>query len=197
MKDKFISISAPSEGLYKEKGSRFIAYALPVSSEREAADALKALSVKHHAARHICYAYRIAAPEGELWRASDAGEPSGTAGRPILSQIDARGMSNVLVAVVRYFGGILLGAAGLGRAYRAAAADALDKAVPAEKTLVKICTVIFDYERQGAVEKILRDRAVSVVERSYGESCVIKAEVPLSLIAEIGEQLKIIANFIE
>ena len=115
MKDTYRSIESPSEGLFKDNGSRFIALAYPVESEQEVKEHVSALKKEYHDARHHCYAYRLG-HRGETFRCSDDGEPSGSAGRPILGQIDAASLSDVLVVVVRYFGGIKLGIPGLIRA---------------------------------------------------------------------------------
>lgn len=118
-------IAGPSEGIYKDRGSRFLAFAEPIQCEEEAKNRIKWYKKKYHDARHVCYAYRL----GEnLWRTKDDGEPHGTAGLPILRSIDAREFDMILVVVVRYFGGTLLGTGGLMVAYREAAKDALEKA---------------------------------------------------------------------
>lgn len=194
MADKYTSISAPSQGLFKDRGSRFIAYAWPVSSEEEVAPLLKALESEHHSARHICYAYRIPKPiqasDGSwtlesLWRANDNGEPSGTAGRPILGQIDSAGVSGVMVAVVRYFGGILLGVPGLINAYRSAAADALAAASKVERILSERISFRFPYSDQPEAEKLLKMPGVSVVSREFGEDCLFSVDVALGMAPEI------------
>ena len=196
--DKFTSISSLSEGLFKDRGSRFIAYAWPVSAEEEVAPLLKALEAEHHSARHICYAYRIPKPvqtaDGSwsvesLWRANDNGEPSGTAGRPILGQIDSAGLSGVLVAVVRYFGGVLLGVPGLINAYRSAAADALDKAERTEKTLSERIAFRFPYSDQPEAEKLLKLPGVTVASREFAEDCLFTVDVALDAAPAIKDLL--------
>src|SRR5690554_122122 len=127
MKDTYRTISKPSEGYYKDKGSRFLAYAYPVETEAETRELLMQLKKEHHSARHHCYAWRLGA-ENPAYRANDDGEPSSTAGRPILGQLLAYDVTNVFIVVVRYFGGTLLGTSGLINAYKAAAADALSNA---------------------------------------------------------------------
>ena len=188
MADKFTSISSPSQGLFKDRGSRFIAYAWPVSAEEEVAPLLKALEAEHHSARHICYAYRIPKPvqtaDGSwsvdsLWRANDNGEPSGTGGRPILGQIDSAGLSGVLVAVVRYFGGVLLGVPGLINAYRSAAADALANAGRTEKTLRERICIRFPYSDQPEAERLLKRPGVEIAAREFGEDCLFSIDVAL------------------
>ena len=131
-KDTYNSIGAPSEGLFKDLGSRFIARAYPVESEDEVRDIVAALRKEYHDARHHCYAYRLGL-DGAQWRAADDGEPAGSAGRPILGQIDSAGLSDVLVVVIRYFGGIKLGIPGLIRAYKSSTAVALAQARVIEK----------------------------------------------------------------
>ena len=123
--DRYSSISAPSEGLFKDNGSRFIALAFPVETEAQVKEIVAGIRKEYHDARHHCFAYRLGY-KGDLWRASDDGEPSGSAGRPILGQIDSLGLSDVLVVVVRYFGGTLLGTGGLMVAYREASKEALE-----------------------------------------------------------------------
>ena len=127
IKDAYKSISARSEGLFKDNGSRFIALAYPVETVSEIKEIVDGLKKEYHDARHHCYAYRLG-HEGKIFRANDDGEPSGSAGRPILGQIDSVGLSDILVVVVRYFGGIKLGIPGLIRAYKTSTSDALEKA---------------------------------------------------------------------
>lgn len=190
-KDTYTSILAPSEGLYKESGSRFIAYALPVSSVSEAKSAVDSIRKEHFSARHCCFAYRIG-HDGAIWRANDDGEPSGTAGRPILGQIDARGLSDVLVVVVRYFGGVKLGVPGLIRAYRAATSDALDKVPPMTKTASEPFRISFPYPVMNDVMKLLKDSALTVRERDFSDGCRIDVDIPLSLREETARKAAMI-----
>ena len=189
-RDKYSTIAAPSEGIFKDSGSRFIAYAFPVSSEAEVKPIVDRIRAEHHGARHHCFAYRIARVEDTLegpaltrdglWRANDDGEPSGTAGRPILGQIDSRELQNVLVVVVRYFGGILLGVPGLIRAYKSATADALDKAQIIEKTATRRWQIGFGYELMPAVMGDLKSQGLEVAKRDFAEDCRMETAVPLS-----------------
>ncbi len=184
MSDKYTSIAAPSQGLFKDKGSRFIGYAFPISGAGEVKPLLESLEKEHHAARHHCYAYRLFSGE---WRSSDDGEPSGSAGRQILGQIDSAGLQDVLVVVVRYFGGILLGVPGLIRAYRAAAADALANAVPEERTATRRIRLRFSYDQMPAVERMLKNYNLSVVKRDFSEDCSMEIDIPLSLEEKVEE----------
>ena len=155
-KDTYLSISGPSEGLYKDNGSRFIALAYPVEDESEVREILCSVRKEYHDARHHCYAYRIGLG-GTVWKAGDDGEPAGSAGRPILGQIDSASLSDVLVVVVRYFGGIKLGIPGLIRAYRTSTADALQSAQKCEKTAGEWLRLSFGYGSLPAVMKVLKD----------------------------------------
>ena len=186
--DKYTGIASAAQGLYKESGSRFLAYAYPVRSEEEVKPLVDALRREHHGARHHCYAYRISCledgPSGPvlskegLWRANDDGEPSGTAGRQILSQIDSRGLKDVLVVVVRYFGGILLGVPGLIRAYRSAAADALDAALTVECTASRNWKAAFPYDAMPGFMAAVKNFGAEVLDRSFGDECEFLLRVP-------------------
>lgn len=178
--DTYKSILACSEGLYKELGSRFIAFAYPVESEDQVRGIMSSVRKEYHDARHHCCAFRLGL-EGDKWRASDDGEPSGSAGRPILSQIDSTGLSDVLVVVVRYFGGIKLGVPGLIRAYRTAAADALSKATIVEKTAGFWYRVTFDYALMPDVMKIVKEMDLPQRAQDFGQECSMEVRVRLTL----------------
>lgn len=189
-RDSYIGIADVSEGLYKDKGSRFIAYAYPVVSEEEVKPLVDALKKEHHAARHHCFAYRIGM-EGSVFRANDDGEPSGTAGRQILGAIDSAGLSDVLVVVVRYFGGILLGVPGLIRAYREAAADALANAVTVERIPVRRYGLEFCYEQMNDVQKLLKSfPGVRTVAQDFDLLCNMQVDVRLSDIVNFEKRIK-------
>lgn len=204
-RDKYSTIAVPSEGLYKDSGSRFIAYAYPITSESDVKPIVDALRAEHHGARHHCFSYRIniieEGPEGPvlgregIWRANDDGEPSGTAGRPILGQIDSKGLSNVLVVVVRYFGGILLGVPGLIRAYKSATADALDKAQVIEKTATRRWSMEFGYELMPAVMGELKAYGIEIAKRVFTDNCLLETPVPLSKEKQFLEHIEKIGIF--
>jgi len=176
--DTYNSIAALSEGLFRDNGSRFLAFAYPVESEQEVKLIVDKLKKEYHDARHHCYAYRIGL-NGEKWRANDDGEPSGSAGRQILGQIDSAGLSDVLVVVVRYFGGILLGIPGLIRAYKTSTADALQKATKIQKTASVSYRIKFKYEALPAVMKILKDANLPQKEQNFDMECTLTTTVPL------------------
>lgn len=179
IKDTYSSIAGRSDGLFKDNGSRFIAQAYPVETEDEVKEIVGRLRKEYHDARHHCYAYRIGL-DGGLWRANDDGEPSGSAGRPILGQIDAAGLSDVLVVVVRYFGGIKLGIPGLIRAYKTSTADALSQASVVEKVAGRFYRVAFPYLSMNAVMKVVKDLSLPQKDTSFAEQCSMVLRVRLS-----------------
>ena len=159
-----------SEGLYKEKGSKFIAYAFPVFSEEDVKERLEEIRKKEYAARHHCYAYTLH-PDKSAWRANDDSEPANTAGKPILGQIQSKDLTNILIVVVRYFGGVKLGVGGLITAYRAAAADALEN-ISIEKRFVKeIYEVAFQYPQMNEVMRLVKDKSLEVVNQDFQIDC--------------------------
>lgn len=185
MDDVYKTITAPTEGLYVEKRSRFISHAFPVGTAEEAKARIDELRRQYYDARHVCWAYMLG-PERTVFRANDDGEPSGTAGKPILGQINSRCLTDVLVAVVRYFGGIKLGTGGLIVAYRAAAAEALDAAQVLEKTVDEDITVAFEYPFLNGVMRIIKDEGAEIVAQSFQMDC----EMTLRIRRSEAEKLK-------
>ena len=179
IKDTYASIAGRSDGLFKDNGSRFIAQAYPVESEEEVKEIVGSLKKEYHDARHHCFAYRLGL-DGSRWRANDDGEPSGSAGRPILGQIDAAGLSDILVVVIRYFGGIKLGIPGLIRAYKASTADALAQATVVEKVAGKDYRLSFPYLSMNAVMKVVKDMSLPQKDQYFAERCSILLRVRLS-----------------
>lgn len=179
IRDSFKSVPGPAEGLFKDNGSRFISFAFPVETEDEVKSIVSDLKKKYHDARHHCYAYRLGYL-GDKFRANDDGEPSSSAGRPILGQIYSRGLSDVLVVVVRYFGGIKLGIPGLIRAYKTSTAEALDKAGSTEKIAGKWFNIRFGYEAMNSVMKILKDMELKQKGQDFGADCKLEVWVRLS-----------------
>ena len=183
IRDTYRSIPAPAEGLFKDNGSRFLAFAYPVENEEEIKDRVQALRKKYHDARHHCYAYRLG-HLGDRFRANDDGEPSSSAGRPILGQIDSRGLSDVLVVVVRYFGGIKLGIPGLIRAYRTATADALEQAGTVEKVAGKWFRLRFGYDKMNDVMKLLKEMDLPQRAQNFSQRCSLETRVRLAAEAD-------------
>ena len=187
--DTFKSISGPAEGLYKEKGSKFLAFAYPVVSEEEVRAALEKIRKEYYDARHHCYAYRLGL-SGDVWRYNDDGEPSSTAGRPIYGQILSRELSDVLIVVVRYFGGIKLGVPGLIRAYKAAAADALDHAEVVEKVASEGYAVTFDYVAMDRVMRVLKDMGIAPSGYTAEDVCRMEMRVRLSDVERFRQRME-------
>jgi len=187
--DAYRSIAAPSEGLFKDNGSRFIALAYPVETEEEVKSIVAGLRKQYHDARHHCYAYRLGY-KGDVFRASDDGEPSGSAGRPILGQIDSAGLSDILVVVVRYFGGIKLGIPGLIRAYKTSTADALSQATVIEKIAGQHFRLHFDYLSMNAVMKVLKDMDIPQRAQTFGADCSLEVRVRLSALEDFKKRME-------
>lgn len=162
---------------FKDRGSKFLAYAYPVSSAEDVKAKLQLLKKEHPKAVHHCYAYRIGT-DGLQYRANDDGEPSGSAGKPILGQIDSAGITNVLVVVVRYFGGTLLGVPGLINAYKTATQDALQQAVLIEKWIEQRVEIQFDYPVMGEVMYLLRQCEATVYKQDLQLFCIVHAGIP-------------------
>lgn len=196
IQDQYRSIAAPSEGLFKDNGSRFIALAYPVETEEEVKTIVAGLRKEYHDARHHCYAYRLGY-KGDLWRASDDGEPSGSAGRPILGQIDSLGLSDILVVVVRYFGGIKLGIPGLIRAYKTSTADALSSARVVDKIASRLFRVQFEYLSMNAVMKVLKEMDLPQKSQDFGESCSLETSVRLAAVEDFMQKMDGIAKLEE
>jgi uncharacterized YigZ family protein len=172
LEDTYQTISSKAEGLYKEKGSKFIALAFPVTSEEEVKEILASLRKEYHDARHHCYSYIIGF-KGEHWRANDDGEPSGTAGRPIHGQIQSFNLTNTLIVVIRYFGGTKLGVSGLINAYKTAASDALEHASVVVNTVKDVYRITFGYLAMNDVMKLVKDENLSLMEQNFDTSCFI------------------------
>jgi uncharacterized YigZ family protein len=182
--DIFLTIASPVEGLYKEKGSKFIALAYPVASEEDVKDALTQVRKQYYDARHHCYAYMLG-EQGQHYRANDDGEPSHSAGDPILGQIRSRNLTQVLVVVVRYFGGIKLGVSGLIHAYKTATADALDKATILQKIIPAQLSVHFGYDWMNAVMKLVKDYEMEIISQDFTDTCHICLSIRKNLVEEV------------
>ena len=188
VEDSYKSISGHSEGLFKDNGSRFIAHAYPVETEEEVRSIVSALRKEYYDARHHCYAYRLGY-KGDVFRASDDGEPAGSSGRPILGQIDSNGLSDVLVVVVRYFGGIKLGIPGLIRAYKTSTADAISNANIVEKIASRRFRVVFGYMSMNSVMKVMKDLNLSQSNQQFDMECSLQTVVRLTLVDSFLERM--------
>lgn len=195
VEDTYKTISGKAEGLYKEKGSKFIALAYPVTSEEEVKEILATLRKEYHDARHHCYSYIIGF-KGEHWRANDDGEPSGTAGRPIHGQIQSFNLTNTLIVVIRYFGGTKLGVSGLINAYKTSAADALNNAQIVVNTVKDIYRITFGYLAMNDIMKLVKEENLGLMEQNFDTSCFItvgirqtRTEIVLGKIEKIDSAL--------
>jgi uncharacterized YigZ family protein len=188
IQDSYKSIASESRGLFKDNGSRFIAHAYPVETEEEVKEIVASLKKEYYDARHHVYAYRIGY-KGDKFRANDDGEPSGSSGRPVLGQIDSNSLSDILVVVVRYFGGIKLGIPGLIRAYRTATADAIANAQIVEKIASKTYRIHFGYMSMNGVMKVMKDMGLEQKNQKFDMECSIDTSVRLSQIDTFLERL--------
>jgi uncharacterized YigZ family protein len=187
-KDSYLTIENPSEGNYKEKGSRFLAFAYPVKDETSIREILDMLRKKYHDARHHCYAYRLSSSMTNF-RTCDDGEPNNSAGKPILGQIQSYNLTNILIVVVRYFGGILLGVGGLIQAYKNASNDALRNAIIVKKYLYDTYHLSFDYGILKDVMKIIKDMELEYFDTDFQQNCELKIRVPRPISFKCAEYL--------
>jgi len=194
LSDEYYSIASPSEGIFKDQKSKFLSFAFPVESEKEVKEQLEKIRREYHDARHHCVAFRIGY-DGVLWRASDDGEPSGTAGRPILGQIDSAALSDVAVVVVRYFGGIKLGVPGLIAAYKAAAYDAIRNAQIITKVAGRWYSLSYDYSQMPDVMKIVKELSLPQRFQDFSQECRLQVRVRLSLEKDFLERINNLTNF--
>ena len=187
--DTYKTIELTAEGLYKEKGSKFIAYAFPVSNELQIKEIVAKLKKEHHSARHHCFAWRLGS-DHQVFRINDDGEPSGTAGRPIFGQIQHHGLTNLLVVVVRYFGGILLGTSGLINAYKQAASNVLGNAAVVEKIIETTIEVNFDYLAMNEFMMVLKEFQLEMKESHFDLTCRAKVMVRKKLTEAVTGRLE-------
>jgi len=187
--DVYRTIAAPAEGIYTEKRSKFIAIALPVRTVDEVKALLEEYQKKYYDARHVCYAYMLG-PQRKDFRANDNGEPSGTAGKPILGQINSNELTDILIIVVRYFGGIKLGTSGLIVAYKAAAAEALAAAEVVEKTVDECIRFWFEYPFMNDVMRVVKEEGPEIVEQGYDMDCRMTLRIRSSLMPRLRARLE-------
>jgi uncharacterized YigZ family protein len=189
MKDAYRTITTENTGEFKDRGSKFIAYAYPIYTENEGQQYLELVRKLHPKARHHCYAYRLGLDKNN-YRANDDGEPSGTAGRPILGQIDSFDITNVIIIVVRYFGGTLLGTSGLINAYKNSAADALEKAEIVERIVEDIYQLTFDYALMSNVMNAVKKLNLEIISQKFDTVAEIEIAVRQSEVAATLLQIK-------
>ena len=189
MSDLYTTITAPTTGDFRDRGSKFLAYAYSVYSREDIKNCLEEVGKLHPKARHHCFSWRLGT-DGTQYRANDDGEPSGTAGRPILGQIDSFGLTNVLVVVVRYFGGTKLGVPGLINAYKRSTIDALEQAETIEKTVDNVYQLTFGYEIMSDVMNFVKKAGLNVIKQEFEAAGLIEFALRQSETDNILEQIK-------
>jgi uncharacterized YigZ family protein len=186
--DTYQTIEIPSEGLFKEKGSKFLAYAYPVNDEQDIKTILENIRKEHFSARHCCYAWRLGL-QNERFRINDDGEPSGTAGRPIFGQIQSYKLTNILLVVVRYFGGTLLGVSGLIQAYKKAAGEAISNANIVTRIVEHILEVHFEYIAMNDLMLLVKEEQLEVVHTKFDLNCLIQLKVRSAKMDDISSRI--------
>jgi len=174
--DTYLTTEKPSEAIFRDRGSKFLAFAYPINSEADIKTILTTLKTEHPKANHHCWAMRLGI-DRSVFRVNDDGEPSGTAGRPILNTLLSRNITNVLVVIVRYFGGTLLGVPGLINAYKTATEDALNAAIIIEKTLDDTYIISFDYQQMNDIMKIIKEDNLTILEQQFDNDCMVKIAI--------------------
>ncbi len=174
--DTYLTIDKPSEGIFRDRGSKFIAYAYPFKNEESLKNMLAEIKMVHPKARHHCWAYRIS-QDRNIFRLNDDGEPSSTAGRPILNVLLSKDLTDIIVVVVRYFGGTLLGVPGLIHAYKSATIDAIENAVLVEKTVNERISIQFDYLQMNNIMRLVKEENLSILKQEFDNTCKIEIEV--------------------
>jgi uncharacterized YigZ family protein len=188
MDDTYLTIVSSSEGIYKDKGSKFLSFAFPVSSVEEAMHLIDGKRKEFHDARHVCYAYMLG-KDRVNFRTNDDGEPSGTAGKPILGQINSKQLTDILIVVVRYFGGVLLGTGGLILAYKNAAMEALAVAKIEQRVVERTYTVMFDYSAMNEVMRVIKANQLTICSQTQTEKCKLLIAVRQSIEEQVVKRL--------
>lgn len=189
----FFTLKSEGRGIYKEKGSKFLSFAYPVTSESDIREKIAALKSEYFDARHHCYGW-ILGPEKNQFRAFDDGEPNHSAGDPILGQIRSRNLTNVLVVVVRYFGGTKLGVGGLIAAYKAAAEDALNSSSLIEMEVMQRVSISYEYSIASDVMRLVKDFDLNIISHEFKDNCELIADIPLRYYGKFGEKIKLMKD---
>lgn len=189
--DTYKTIKQNTQGLFRDRGSKFLSFAFPVSNEDEIKQILENLRKDYHDARHHCYAWILGAQK-ENFRANDDGEPSGTGGRPVLGQIQKYELTDILIVVIRYFGGILLGTGGLINAYRSAAADAIEQAEIVTRTVDDLFEISFPFSAMNDVMKTVKEEMAEQLEQDFDTECRLMVRLPRNRSERFRERLSII-----
>ncbi len=182
--DTYLTITTAADGAFRDRGSKFLAYAYPITSDADIKDLVARLKTEHPKANHHCWAMRLGT-DRSVFRINDDGEPSGTAGRPILNVLLSREITNVLVVVVRYFGGTLLGVPGLINAYKQAAIDALDKATVIEKAIQDMYTLQFAHEQMNDIMRVVKEYNLALINQQFETLCSLKVGIRKTKVNEV------------
>jgi uncharacterized YigZ family protein len=193
IKDAYRTLKTTSEGIFKDKGSKFIAIAVPIRSEEEAKEALEDIRKKYHDARHHCYAWALGVNR-ELYRANDDGEPSNSAGKPILGRLESHDLTQLLIVVVRYFGGVKLGVGGLINAYRSAAEDAILNGKIVKRKQKMHFTVFFEYPQMNDIMQVVKNSKLAQIDQDFALSCKIKLTCPNADYSQVKDVFLAIEN---
>lgn len=186
--DTYLTIEKQSEGIFTDRGSKFIAYAMPINTENDLKEYLGKIKIEHPKARHHCWALRLT-PDRTVYRINDDGEPSGTAGRPLLNILLSANLTNILIVVVRYFGGTLLGVPGLINAYKKAGEEALAQANVIEKTLNDVYSITFNYVQMNEVMRIIKETNTDIIRQQFDNSCEITISIRKQLVNTIIDRM--------
>jgi uncharacterized YigZ family protein len=191
--DSYKTIKTTSEGFYTEKRSRFLSFAIPVRTVEEVKEIVREYRKKYYDARHVCWAYMLG-PDCETFRANDDGEPSSTAGKPILGQINSNELTDILIVVVRYFGGIELGTSGLITAYRTAAAEAIAAAEIEERTVDTDLTVVFEYPYLNRIMRIVKEEQPEIISQKFEMTCEMTLRIRRNLLERLKNRILKVAT---
>lgn len=191
--DTYKTIAQTSEGLYKDRGSKFIAYACPFHDAADLKEVITEIKGMHPKARHHCWAYRLTT-DRSIFRLNDDGEPAGTAGRPILNALLSQDLTNIIVVVVRYFGGTLLGVPGLINAYKSATIDALDQAQIIEKTVNDVYSIHFEYVHMNEVMRVMKELQLNILKQDFGNDCLLTFEIRQGQVNQALEKLQVLGD---
>lgn len=191
--DTYKTITGPSEGIFRDRGSKFIGLAYPIRTEEETREIVSRIRSEHPKARHFCTAFRLT-PDRSVFRVNDDGEPSGSAGKPILNTILSADLTNILVVVVRYFGGTLLGVPGLINAYKTATAEALQAATVVEKTVNDVYRLRFEYLQMNDVMKIIKDEHLQIIRQEFDNQCLVEVEIRQAQVNGVVAKLEKVPN---
>lgn len=191
--DTYRAIAAPAEGSFRDRGSKFMAYAFPLRREEDVKDRLADVKVSHPKARHFCWAYRLT-PDRQVFRFNDDGEPAGSAGRPILNTLLSYDLTDVFVVVVRYFGGTLLGVPGLINAYKMATKDALDAAAIIQKTVNDQYQVRFDYLQMNDVMRIVKEDDLTILKQEFDNQCTLEFSLRQNQVSSVIHKMEKISG---